>query len=107
MAEQDEELAVTTSKRLEKLEKRFQEDAAGVQRPNLATSMKHFEAERKRRKAERQRAAGADTSGRLLGDGRKKRAALRWAQTVGTLIVGFGSLGASWVSLAGGSMSSG
>ncbi|GAA6061003.1 hypothetical protein JCM10212_001059 [Sporobolomyces blumeae] len=61
---------------------------------SLSTRMTRYKEHEKRERTERERRSGVDRKGRLVVDGRKKRTTMRWVQGVGSIVVGFGSIGA-------------
>lgn len=91
------------AERIRKLEKEFGSKGAGGgarDGPNLSMKerMKAAKEERRREKNELRERSGVDGKGRLVVMGAKKRAALRWAQGLGAVVVGAASIGASLVS---------
>lgn len=83
---------------LKRLEKDFRKSNLGEpEGESLKDRMKRIKVERKREKIELRERSGVDSKGRLVVLGQKKRAAMRWLQAVGALIVAFGSLGTALV----------
>lgn len=96
------------AERMRKLQREFGDGGEGEgnnfggEKSLNAMSMKERiefgKAEKKKEKLELVERSGVDSKGRLVVSGPKKRAIIRWIQALGTIGVGFGSIGAAIVS---------